>query len=85
MYYFVVVCTRDDLGKMKYLSLCIKESLRIYPPVLVVSRSMENDTEVDGKVIPAGAQVDLLIYGLHHNPQVWEDHMVSEINKYINK
>lgn len=34
---------RHDLGQMKYLECCIKESLRLYPPVAFIMRKIDED------------------------------------------
>ncbi|XP_072041235.1 ultra-long-chain fatty acid omega-hydroxylase-like [Amphiura filiformis] len=73
----------EDLSKMTYLTLCIKESLRMYPPVVIISRVVEDELEIDGKVIPAGFQANVSIYGLHHNPEVWEDHMEFKPERFL--
>ena len=51
MYYLT---SRDDLNKLEYISLCIKESLRLYPPVFGVGRKMSKDVMFDGHVMPEG-------------------------------
>ena len=73
-----VTCSlsREDLGKFKYLMQCVKEALRIRPPVPFLQRVVQSDIEIAGKVLPAGTTVDLSIYNLHHNPEIWPDHMV---------
>ena len=68
--------TREDLGKFKYLMQCIKEALRMRPAVPFLQRVVQSDIEIDGKVLPAGATVNMAIYNLHHNPEIWPDHMV---------
>lgn len=46
---------REDLNKIEYTFMCVKESMRLYPPVPNVSRCAENDiTLPDGRVIPKG-------------------------------
>ncbi|XP_022081327.1 cytochrome P450 4X1-like [Acanthaster planci] len=65
----------DDLGKFPYLVQCLKESQRIYPPVPFIQRVIQNDVEIDGKILPAGTTVDVSIYNLHHNPEIWPNHM----------
>ena len=45
---------RDDIAKMEYVGMCIKESLRLYPPVPVVGREMSQDIIFDGHVMPKG-------------------------------
>ncbi|GMS94018.1 hypothetical protein PENTCL1PPCAC_16193, partial [Pristionchus entomophagus] len=35
--------TREDMGKLQYLERCIKESMRLYPPVPFVSRQLQED------------------------------------------
>ena len=47
-------CFRDDLPKLEYISLCIKESLRLFPPVFAVGRKMSKDVNFDGHVMPEG-------------------------------
>uniref|UniRef100_A0A8D1JLZ9 Uncharacterized protein n=1 Tax=Sus scrofa TaxID=9823 RepID=A0A8D1JLZ9_PIG len=64
--------TWDHLDQMPYTTMCIKEALRLYPPVPVIGRELSKPiTFPDGRSLPAGITLSLSIYGLHHNPQVW--------------
>ncbi|XP_022097114.1 cytochrome P450 4F4-like isoform X2 [Acanthaster planci] len=72
----------DDLGKLKYMVQCLKESMRMYPPVPFIMRVLERDVEIDGKILPAGTNLDMAIYCLHHNPQVWTDHMTFDPDRF---
>ncbi|XP_020033593.2 cytochrome P450 4B1 [Castor canadensis] len=64
----------DDLGKMIYLTMCIKESFRLYPPVPQVYRQLRKPvTFVDGRSLPEGSLISLHIYALHRNSAVWPD------------
>ena len=44
----------------------------MYPPIPMASRCLDNDIEVDGRVIKAGMQADIQIYAIHHHPDFWE-------------
>lgn len=49
--------TKDDLSKMTYLKACIKEVLRLNPPIPILSRVLTNDVTVHSYKIPKGAYV----------------------------
>ncbi|KAF4014430.1 hypothetical protein G4228_006701 [Cervus hanglu yarkandensis] len=64
----------DDLTQLPFLTMCIKESLRLHPPVTVISRCCTQDIMLpDGRVIPKGVICLISIFGTHHNPSVWPD------------
>ncbi|XP_011425793.3 nacrein-like protein isoform X1 [Magallana gigas] len=65
-----------DLGKLDYLTECIKEGMRVHSPVPGVSRVNTQPIKVDDVTIPPGTIILINFYALHHNPTVWgQDHM----------
>ncbi|XP_032128156.1 cytochrome P450 4F3 isoform X3 [Sapajus apella] len=64
----------DDLAQLPFLTMCVKESLRLHPPVPAVSRHCTQDIALpDGRVIPKGVICLISVFGTHHNPAVWPD------------
>ncbi|NXI18655.1 CP4F4 protein, partial [Irena cyanogastra] len=71
----------EDLSQLPFTTMCIKESLRLHPPVTAVSRRCTEDIPLcDGRVIPKVAipipprAICLMsIYGTHHNPELWPE------------
>ena len=54
MVLYLLYCCRDDLSKLEYITLCLKESLRLCPPVFAIGRKMSKNVTFDGHVVPAG-------------------------------
>lgn len=65
--------TFAQLGEMKYLEQVIKESLRLYPSVPIMGRTLLEPLTISGVEIPAGFDVGIPIYALHRNPLLWDE------------
>ncbi|XP_054538786.1 cytochrome P450 4A22 isoform X2 [Pan troglodytes] len=76
-------CFRNHLDQMPYTTMCIKEALRLYPPVPGIGRELSTPvTFPDGRSLPKGIMVFLSIYGLHHNPKVWPNPEVFDPSRF---
>ncbi|XP_058837443.1 cytochrome P450 9e2-like [Topomyia yanbarensis] len=67
----------ETLQKMRYLDMCVSESLRLWPPVAMVDRLCISDYRVDdGRLnftIEKGVGVWIPIHGLHRDPKYFPD------------
>ena len=64
----------DVLKEMKYIACVVKESLRLRPPLPLIGRTIEKDTEIGGKIFPpCDLTVSILLW--HRNPEIWENPM----------
>ncbi|TRY93660.1 hypothetical protein DNTS_001115 [Danionella cerebrum] len=64
----------EDLNKIPYTTMCIKESLRLCPPVPGISRKLTKPlTFFDGRTVPEGVIIGVSIYGTHMNSTIWEN------------
>ncbi len=65
--------TIDDLPQLRYTLQVIQESMRLYPPIYLFSRSATEDDEIGGYHIPAGSTVSMSPYAMHRHPDYWDD------------
>ncbi|WP_405536305.1 cytochrome P450 [Streptomyces sp. NBC_00075] len=58
---------------LPYLTRVLKETMRLYPAAPLVGRRAVEETEIDGHVIPAGADVLVAPWVTHRHPAHWTD------------
>jgi cytochrome P450 len=63
--------TFENTRPLEYLTRVINESLRIRPPVWLMSRMPDADDEVGGYHIPAGSQILISSFVSHHHTDFW--------------
>ncbi|RZC34622.1 p450 domain containing protein, partial [Asbolus verrucosus] len=64
----------NELQSMKYLERCIKESLRLYPSVHFITRTLGADlTMHNGAFLPKDTIIVIHIYDIHHDPNTYPD------------
>uniref|UniRef100_A0A4W4H232 aromatase n=1 Tax=Electrophorus electricus TaxID=8005 RepID=A0A4W4H232_ELEEL len=74
----------EDLSKIPYTTMCIKESLRLYPPVPGFGRKLTKPmTFFDGRTVPEGSLIGISVYGVHRNATVWENPHVFDPLRFL--
>ncbi|CAL1271437.1 unnamed protein product [Larinioides sclopetarius] len=63
--------TMEDLKNMKYLERVIKETLRLYAPVTMLTRYLNEDTTICGYQIPKGTTCVACPHILHRDENVF--------------
>ncbi|KAI6170769.1 Cytochrome P450 [Aphelenchoides bicaudatus] len=76
-------CT-NKLKDFKYLDAVIKESMRIYPPVPFIGRTLQNDVQVGEHLLPKGTSIIIPQMFIHHNQKVFPNHWNFEPENFLN-
>jgi cytochrome P450 len=64
--------TIDMLPNYAYTRSVIDESLRLYPPLWLMTRKALNDDRLGEYFIPAGTEIFISPFLIQHSPQLWE-------------
>ncbi|ESQ32049.1 hypothetical protein EUTSA_v10004071mg [Eutrema salsugineum] len=66
--------TEEDIERLEYLKMVIKESFRMNPIVpLLIPREASKDVKIAGYDIPKKTWIHVNIWAVHRNPNVWKD------------
>ncbi|TMX03157.1 hypothetical protein EJD97_018064 [Solanum chilense] len=61
----------DMIRQMKQLTMVINESLRLYPPVAVISREALKEMKFGEISVPKGVNLWTIVTTLHTDPKIW--------------
>ncbi len=65
--------TAADIPNLKYVAQVFNESLRLYPPVPMVARRVDQETHLGGYRLPKDSLVFISIYHLHRHRDLWDE------------
>nr|KYP58867.1 Secologanin synthase [Cajanus cajan] len=63
----------DGLSHLKIVTMILYEVLRLYPPAVSLTRSVNKDLKLGILSLPAGVQVSLPTLMIHHDNELWGD------------
>ncbi|TNF93666.1 MAG: cytochrome P450 [Gammaproteobacteria bacterium] len=62
----------EDVSKLKYTRAIFEESMRLYPPVPILSRQSSQEDVIRKKKIPPGSIMLVVPWLLHRHEQLWD-------------
>jgi cytochrome P450 len=65
--------TSEHIDRLQVVSQVLKESMRLYPPVPVLTRIARGEVEIGGWQLVGGTLIVMPIYAIHRHRRLWDD------------
>jgi cytochrome P450 len=65
--------TGEHIERLVTVQQVLKESMRLYPPVPMMTRQAAKDVDLAGEHIKAGTLIGLPLYAIHRHHKLWDD------------
>ncbi|XP_046402146.1 cytochrome P450 4C1-like [Ischnura elegans] len=75
--------TPGDLGLLTYLGYCIKETMRLFPPVPLMGRDLKTPLKINDHTLRPGTAVVVATYILHRDPKVFPEPEKFDPDRFI--
>lgn len=77
----------EIIRSLKYLQCCMYETLRKYTPLPLLNRKCASDYKVPDTemIIRKGTPVIIPIFGLHRDPQIYENPLEFNPERFLNR
>ncbi|KAK7370660.1 hypothetical protein VNO78_37388 [Psophocarpus tetragonolobus] len=63
----------DGLSQLKIMTMILYEVLRLYPPSIFFTRTLQKDVKLGNVSLPAGIHITMPILFVHQNEDIWGD------------
>jgi len=68
---------------MEFLNACMKETLRIHPPLIVLLRKLKTDLEYNGMTLPKGDIIACCPPISHRVPEIYENPLEWDPDRFL--
>ncbi|XP_020215087.1 11-oxo-beta-amyrin 30-oxidase [Cajanus cajan] len=63
----------EGLSQLKIVTMILYEVLRLYPPAIFFSRTLQKDMKLENLSLPAGVNITMPIFLIHLDADIWGD------------
>lgn len=77
-----LVC-EADIPNLPYIHAIIKETMRLHPPIPMITRKGIEDCVVNGNMIPKGSIVCVNIWAMGRDPNIWKNPLEFKPERFL--